>query len=366
MKTMKLKNILLLLSVVFAFIACNDDDSPSVPKYKATEVTPPSETSYVLLQEEADNELFTLNWTAYEQEDLLLGKATYLVQVDLTKNKFRKAYTLTRNTEPTATITVKELNDIINGYFLQKGGVATFVDFRIITNYGRGNGVIDSTASNVFTLEITPYDFEEPGIRVPLHFIGSMFGEETWNNANYKFVMFRTNPDADTDTYTGKFAAGSEFKFIDNDRLGGWDGLYGSGGAGQLSQDGGAGNITDISAEGYYTVTANIADLTYTIEAYDATGKTEYTTLGLIGDFNEWSAQLEMTKAAYDPHIWYLDDVELPDGGLKFRANDDWGISWGGTTFPYGGGSGDNITVTAGKYYVKFNDLTGQYVFYAK
>jgi len=364
-KVMKIKNILLLLTVVFAFIACNDDDSTTIQRYEAIVVTPPSLESdtCVLLQENEKDELFSLSWTASEQEELLIGKPTYLVQVDLHKNEFRKAQVLARSTETSATITVEELNNIVNGYFNITNKDTILVDFRVITNYGLGNGVIDSTASNVFSLYITPYVFVEPDMRIPLHLIGNMFGENIWNEKNYTFVMFRSEPGDDTDTYTGKFAAGSEFKFIDNDKLGGWSGLYGSGGAGMLSQDGGAGNITDISAEGYYTVTANIGDLTYTIEEYDATGKAEYTTLGLIGAFNGWSEQLPMIKSTYDPHIWYLDDIEL-DGELKFRADDSkW---WGGATFPYGGGGDANINVTAGKYFVKFNDLTEQYVFYAK
>jgi len=365
MKTMKLKNILLLLSVAFAFVACNDDDSPAIPKYEASVVTPPSLSSdtCILLQKEASNEVFSLSWTAYEQEELALGDPTYLVQIDMTKNKFSRPQILARSTEKTVSITVKDLNDMVSGSFGLTPTDTIPFDFRVITNYGRGNGVIDSTASNVFSLYITPYEYTEPSMRTPLHLIGNMFSEESWNNANYKFVMFRTETDAETDTYTGKFAAGSEFKFIGNDKLGGWDGLYGSGGTGILSQDGGAGNITDISVAGYYTVTANVGEMIYTIEPYDATGSPEHTTLGLIGAFNGWAAQLPMTQATYDPHIWYLDDVEL-EGELKFRADDSkW---WGGDTFPYGGGSDANINVTAGKYYVKFNDLTGQYVFYAK
>lgn len=367
MRTMKLKNILLLFSVVFAFIACNDDDSPAIPKYQASVMTPPtlSSDTCILLQADAKSEAFALSWTAYDQDELLLGKPTYLVQIDLSKNNFRRAQVLTRSTEASASIVVSELNDMVRRYNLTSNDTVSF-DFRIITNYGRGNGVIDSTASNVFSLYITPYEIKDVSMREPLHLIGSMLGEDSWSNTNYKFVMFRANAEAVTDTYTGKFAAGSEFKFMPNDKLNGWDGLYGSTEVGKLTLDGGDTNIKDISVAGYYTVTANVGELTYTIEAYDVTGKTEYTTLGLIGDFNGWGAQLEMTQATYDPHIWYLDDADLPDGELKFRANDDWGASWGGTTFPYGGGTGDNIAVTAGKYYVKFNDLTGHYVFYAK
>jgi hypothetical protein len=60
--------------------------------------------------------------------------------------------------------------------------------------------------------------------------------------------------------------------------------------------------------------------------------------------------------------------VELPEGEVKFRANGGWDVNWGGQSFPYGQGvsGGDNIVVTEGTYFIKFNSITGHYVFYKK
>lgn len=62
----------------------------------------------------------------------------------------------------------------------------------------------------------------------------------------------------------------------------------------------------------------------------------------------------------------------MTDGGLKFRANHDWGTNWGASvsiadTF-YGTGvnNGDNIYVPAGTYAVYFNDITGEFAFVVK
>jgi hypothetical protein len=181
--------------------------------------------------------------------------------------------------------------------------------------------------------------------------------------------MFRDNNLADN-TYTAKFRAGG-FKFISNDNLGTWDDLYGQTSAGVLGNKTG-GDITDITADGYYTVTANIKNLTYTVTPYDASAANTYTAIGLIGDFNGWGGDLELTQTDYDPHIWIADDVDLPVGTFKFRANNDWGTNWGAEEFPYGKGTsnGPNIAISeeedAGTYFVKFNDLTGHYVFYKK
>lgn len=368
---MKKLNIIfaLLLSLV-TFVACSDDDTPGYNDgtyTKSAEFTDPDgDNSYVLMLESAANTFEVYKWSASDY-GISVGRR-YTIQIDKAGNDFQSPIDIATTSTLQYRFVVSEINTAVLKLGFKPEEAAS-IDMRIVTKaYGGEEGInllpdFPTIYSSAINLVITTYDASTA--LPPLHLIGSMFGVESWNNANYTFVMFRQNPDA-VDTYTGKFQAGSELKFIGNDKLGTWDGLYGSGGAGVLSTDGGAGNITDITTAGYYTVVADINNKAYTITPYDATGKTEYTTLGLIGAFNDWSTQLELTKASYDSHIWYLDDVELPDGELKFRANANWDLSWGGTTFPYGGGSGDNIPVVAGKYFVKFNDLTGQYIFYSK
>ncbi len=58
--------------------------------------------------------------------------------------------------------------------------------------------------------------------------------------------------------------------------------------------------------------------------------------------------------------------LQLVTGGVKFRVNNAWVTSWGGTTFPSGTGalnSNNNIPTTPGTYDVTFNRLTGEYAF---
>ena len=53
-----------------------------------------------------------------------------------------------------------------------------------------------------------------------------------------------------------------------------------------------------------------------------------------------------------------------PDGGIKFRQDNAWGISWGGQSFPTGPTvAGKNIECEAGAYNVVFTRSTGAYVF---
>jgi hypothetical protein len=57
--------------------------------------------------------------------------------------------------------------------------------------------------------------------------------------------------------------------------------------------------------------------------------------------------------------------MELLDGEAKFRADNDWILSWGSGDFPSGVATTDgaNIPITAGDYLIRFNSFTGAYSF---
>lgn len=76
-----------------------------------------------------------------------------------------------------------------------------------------------------------------------------------------------------------------------------------------------------------------------------------------------------MTRSASDPNEW-TGNVALVGGEIKFRANGEWAVSWGGPAeFPADTailGSNDNIAVDstlAGDYLVNFNTETGIFSF---
>lgn len=370
---MKIKNILFLMIAMLAFVACSDDDEPAIPQYQPSVLTHPADgVTYELLQKNANKEVFALSWTSYKQSEMALAPPVYAIQVDTVGSNFSKAQTIktvsevsdaTAATVYNASVTVKDLNSALTTGLHLTPEKEYNIEIRVITQIA--SGLIRTSASNVFTAKVIPY--EEVALPDPIHLIGSMFGENSWDNANYRFVMFRAS-NAEVNTYTGKFAAGTEFKFIPNANLGSWDFTYGAGAsAGILTSDNG-GNITDIKTAGYYTVTADISDLKYTVTPYDASAAKEYGDIELIGAFNNWAdaGTIKLTKSAYDPHIWTADNVEIVDGDIKFRADAAWTKAWGGDSFPYGGGSDNNILAQSGKYFIKFNDLTGQYVFLSR
>ena len=81
---------------------------------------------------------------------------------------------------------------------------------------------------------------------------------------------------------------------------------------------------------------------------------TPITTIGVIGDATAdgWNSDQSMT---YDKtnRCWVIQNITLKDGNIKFRANDAWDISWGGTLNSLTTQNGSNIYVAAGTYTIK-------------
>lgn len=112
-----------------------------------------------------------------------------------------------------------------------------------------------------------------------------------------------------------------------------------------------AGNITMTEEAGYYKVDVDLSAKTYTL--------IPITTIGIIGSAspNGWDSDVDMTYVPYNTETkelgyWEAKDITLASGEIKFRANDDWAINWGGDTNALTQG-GDNISVEAGTYDIK-------------
>ena len=202
--------------------------------------------------------------------------------------------------------------------------------------------------------------------------MGSMFDEYFnndkffWSNSNYQYIMFRDNPLDIVDVctahvldFTGNGLRG-ELAFIEDVKLNTWTTLN-KDIEGKLKY--GGSNIK-LEGEGYKTIKVNLAKMTYSIENYDASGATNYSSVKLIGA--GVTSDVMMTQTHYDPHIWIADNVVLSADQVKFNLD---GELWANDVYPWGravkNGSAINVT-TAGKYFVKYNDLTGHYVFYKR
>ena len=107
---------------------------------------------------------------------------------------------------------------------------------------------------------------------------------------------------------------------------------------------------------------------------YTFTEIVEYGTVGIIGvsgPFGDWENDAALNKSADDFNIWTMSSIDLvdfdpdADGGIKFRAENDWAVNWGAVEFPTGLATqdGPNIQPVAGSYSVWFNSSTGEYIF---
>lgn len=177
-----------------------------------------------------------------------------------------------------------------------------------------------------------------------------------------------TGWDADTDMYidqtdtneyfiTMELAQG-EVKFRQNDA---WDINWG---ATDFPTGTGVQNGPNIpiAKAGKYTVSFNKSTGAYNFEE-----AVDFQTIGVIGSATPggWDNDTPLTRDANDPAVW-KGFVDLVVGEIKFRANNDWAVNWGGTEFPSGTGvqGGANIAVpTAGKYLVNFNTGSLSYSF---
>ena len=112
-----------------------------------------------------------------------------------------------------------------------------------------------------------------------------------------------------------------------------------------------AANITMTEDAGYYKVDVDLESKSYVL--------TPITTIGIIGSAspNGWDSDVDMTYVPYNAETkelgyWEAKNITLASGEIKFRANDDWAINWGGDVNALIQG-GDNISVDAGTYDIK-------------
>lgn len=139
----------------------------------------------------------------------------------------------------------------------------------------------------------------------------------------------------DANDYYGFINATGEFKI--QKTQGSWATNWG-GSNGNLVAGG-----ANIQANGFVYVNANLNNMTYSV--------TDITSIGLIGDAvnPDWSTEAPLTYNA-ETNTWE-GNVTLTAGSIKFRANNDWNINFGGALDNLVL-LGDNITVEAGTYKV--------------
>ena len=236
-------------------------------------------------------------------------------------------------------ISVAYINMIVGEWKIRKDNDWT-------ENYGSDNndGTLQASGGNIPVDEAGSYKitFDEINLTYTIEkYSWGLVGDATpngWGDGPDTPLVY----DSCSDTWKAviKMSDG-EWKIRQNND---WAVNYGSDGADGNLQAGG-GNIP--VTLGYYQVTVDFNNLTYSIE------KTEV--WGVVGSgYNNWG---ETPDFAFTPDycndgIYYANNVTLLDGEIKFRTNNDWGNNYGDKELDniLDKEDGNNIPSAAGVY----------------
>ncbi len=329
-----------LFAVLFA-TACEESVGPVIQSDTGSPVlnSPDGGESYVLNEEDADQELLNLSWEAPDFG--FQAAVNYVVEMDPEGNGFEEPATFAETNQTSVSMTVQQVNERL----ISAGvpfAIESEVDFRIRAHVSES---VEDKISEVFTLKFTPYEIviEFPEIYVPGSYQSASGYTSDWSPADAP-PLYSTSSDNRYEGYVYVFADDQLFKFTEERS---WDVNWGDDGAdGTLDQNG-----ADIPVNaGYYKMNVNLNSMNYTMLN---------TSWAVIGDATgSWDTD---TDLEYDVEnkVWRT-TMDLGAGEIKFRANDDWNLNYGSAN---GDGTlqegADNISVPeAGNYTIEL-DLTG-------
>ncbi len=372
----KFSILLLTIIALVGFTSCEHDDDVvfvAQPDPEGVMFTNNFATNYTLTSQVSDNiaERFVWNDVDFEAPT----PVTYELQgsTDASFNSFDVIGTTTQNN---LAVTIGQLMDLAEDAGLDNDPNTEMpntgqVHFRVRAYAGEGAGNSLEEMSEVVSLTITLPEVgeEEEETKTNLFLVGDATAAG-WNPDNNNTAMYRDPENDNLFYYTGYLAAGN-VKFLEGQ---GWAPQYGSDDGTNLvyretEADPDPSPIA-VETEGYYSITVDLDAMTVTMESYDASSSTNYDMVGVIGTATTgtdegWNDDIDMTQSEFNPHLWYINEIELFDGEMKFRANNAWDVSWGAATELSGQGANNNdpnIPVTAGTYDIWFNDLTDRYI----
>ena len=207
-----------------------------------------------------------------------------------------------------------------------------------VYNNGGGNLVIEAVPGAKYydltfnMMELT-WSYKAVAFEQFVYFIGATDG---WANAEQKLALAD-----ESGLYTGYLYVadpngwGVEFKF--QKVPGDWDSQLNSNNLNEISGGfaKGGDNIVAADGVGVYYVTLDMAKLTLNAVKVEK--------MGIIGDFNGWGGDVEMTWNAAD-YCFEATNAGVNANGWKFRVNSDWGINLGGDTLDNLVANGANLS----------------------
>ncbi|MFA4045449.1 DUF5115 domain-containing protein [Prevotella sp. PCHR] len=220
----------------------------------------------------------------------------------------------------------------------------------------------------VVTLNMLDYTYTVTKVDT-YYMVGGVYG---WNaDAASKLAFY--NESGSKASITTQWTGDANLKIWNRDNIGNWDVAWGSVTDGATDAEGdlinsGANAFVCPEKGAYYTLTIDMAAKKYFWTKLDNQEPQAYTTVSLIGGFNNWGGDVDMQQTA--SHNWYVRHTFNAGTEMKFRSNHDWSsTNWGGKAESLAGmiyaaeTGGDNLNVAAGTYDIYFNDITGKFLF---
>lgn len=245
---------------------------------------------------------------------------------------------------------------------------SVYFKVRAFAGDGEGNALEEFSETIGLNVELPEAEEEGEAPKMELYLVGDATAAG-WDPANNNTPLFRDGENENIYYFEGRFAGGGDiegFKFLQTTA---WQPQWGLSNGELTNSDilGNDPNAFPVEDDAYYSLMVNVDEMTYTWEEIDESAAEVETNIGIIGDATPgaWDDDTDMTQSEFNPHIWYIEGIELTDGEAKFRADDAWDLDWGGAT-PVSGETtvaGPNIPVIAGTYDVWFNTLNGRYIF---
>ncbi len=312
--------------------ACKEDELRPIIHYNSAAVitAPVAGTVIELKEATAAEQLPAFTWTNDADFGFAAG-ITYQLALDVAGNNFAEPTILGTTTADSLVLTQGELNTILLAKGLQ-GETATDVELKVIAKVSSDAEAIVSEGVVVTVIPFTTL-IVYPQLQVPGDYQG-------WDPANPNTIIYSAKANGKYEGYVYFGVDNASYKYTDGTT---WTTNWGDTGADGTLEPNSPDNISSGGVAGVYWLNADPGSLTHT---------RQLTNWGLIGDATPggWDSDQNMV---YDPVENKLTiTLDLVPGGMKFRANDDWGLNYGDNgnnkTLDI---NGDNIAVAeAGNY----------------
>ena len=253
-------------------------------------------------------------------------------------------------TETSAVVSYESLNAVLLYDLGLASGIAENVDFYVSAKVGEYAKVYSAPVTASAT--VTQAEKEYPKLTV-----AGSYAYNNWSPGKGQFVYDFEGTDA---KYSGVIDFGEDvsalqFKFVG--AAWGENEFSVPAGEAQAAEAaelplvaGGGDNISAYTTHRFYSLTLD-KNTPKVIKNFS------FNSLGVIGDATPtgWDADTDMEFNAAKQRFYV--DLTLIDGKIKFRADDDWAVNWGGADGVLSAGGAD-IAVAAGNYriYVHLND----------